>query len=134
MSLDCSMRARNLRSLTRSASSARFRSVMSRAMTTSPITWPVESRHGVLVERKTRLPPGLGTTSSTCSSSPLAMIRRSFSSMARPGAGSAKSSAVALPDDLLGRPSDGPQRGRVGEEDLRLRFFTKTGSGDVSMT
>ena len=38
MSLDFSMRVRNRRSLRRSASSARFRSVMSRAMPTSPMT------------------------------------------------------------------------------------------------
>ena len=120
MSLECSMRARNRRSLPRSASSAALRLVMSRAMPTSPITIPVESRHGVLVERKTRLPSGLGMVSSTTSSIPLSMIRRSFASMARPGRRVVVEFPVAVADDLLGRPADGADGGRVCEEDLRL--------------
>ena len=120
MSLDFSMRVRNRRSLRRSASSARFRWVMSRAMPTSPMTRPVESRHGVLVERNTLSPSGAGNGLLDHLLDPglhdPAIVRLDGLAQRR----FVVELPVAPPHDLLGEPADGRERGRIREEDASL--------------
>ena len=124
--------ARNRSSLSRSASSARFREVMSRVTPMRPVTFPEASRTGDFVVRNQRLPLGLSTRSSNVIASPAAMTFRSFSTIVAPVSSSSKNSRSLRPStSCAGFPIASSVA--VLANSIRLcSSLTKTGSGMLS--